>query len=211
MPQEMKINPPTTLDVGAIATAIATCVYSSFSFIRWYIPRRRKAKEAEQIARGVGDIQVCYDIMKDMRDSGMCERVVHFTAHNDGGYPRPGCKFFVNAVRWVTPSREQDRMVEAYKEISVDSEYCTMVANIIAHGHVVLDVAMMPDCLLREIYRSEDVKYSALFFIGFYQKQVQYISCARYSKMDRPFTMMEITRLKLQAHLISNELNKEHR
>ncbi len=116
-------------------------------------------------------------------DSGI-DRAIMFEGHNCGGPPSPDQPYFVDVIQPRTTALKghltADQIKEKYSNMPVDSHYIYMLRDLLKKDHILLNVAEMPDCLLKDIYTSkqEEVKYSLVSLAGIRGNSIIFISQA---------------------------------
>lgn len=139
-------------------------------------------------------------------DSGI-DRAIMFEGHNCGGPPSPDQPYFVDVIQPRTTALKghltADQIKEKYSNMPVDSHYIYMLRDLLKKDHILLNVAEMPDCLLKDIYTSkqEEVKYSLVSLAGIRGNSIIFISQATCSDEMTPETLFNA---KLAARKIKN-------
>lgn len=193
-------------DVAKIVEGLAAGVVAAFGFIRWYLPRRAQRREQKKTLVGLESLQKSFAVMEQaVHHQRLCDRAIIFAGHNDGGFPTAASPYYVSALHWVTHTMEAGKRIEDYRKLTVDSEYCRMVMQMVRDGFVVLTTTETPKGLLQSIYESEGIQQSLIVFIGVQNRKLIYISFARLKESSQ-FTQHDITRLKLLANNIANEI-----
>jgi len=129
----------------------------------------KKKKRSELINNLVASSEI-YNCMETIKTETSTDRVLLLEVSNNGGKPKPGSKMFARAVDVkVAENREQNRRLKIlhnYEEVQVDDAYIDMVLEAErTQGPYVFDVEEHKDCLLRQIYYSEGVRYSEVYHV----------------------------------------------
>lgn len=185
---------------GSIVGAMGLLTYFLKSGMWKEIKLRRRSLD---FVKGMESLQRIYACMARVQHD-YASRVLIFSGHDAGGLPRVGSGFWVSALHWVEHPRNAVTNFEDYANISVDLQYITMLLAANSEGTVFLKVSEMPDSLLKTYYQAEGVSESLIVFLGIREKNMFYMSIARYTD-DPPFSTMDIARIKLACQPILNE------
>lgn len=118
-----------------------------------------------------------YDTMHTIIDLTAVERILIFKAHNGGAAIKPTGELYVTALYedYIHPFSTTKAN---YVKYPVDKEYARMILEVIQNGRKDLVTQDMPDCMLRNVYLTEGVVCSKLFYLRQDKQSIYYMSAA---------------------------------
>lgn len=154
-----------------MVSEIAEAVGEIFSFLKIFTLRRRRAQD--QIKKVVE----IYDIMNGIIHDTDVERILVFKGHNGGGLIKPGSELYSSCIyeEFVQPFKSVKTI---YQNLPLDKEYVKILLDICSNKEVKIRTENLPDCFLKNIYLSENVKESHLYYLYQDKKSVYYCSLA---------------------------------
>ena len=164
---------------GAIAIVVAVIVTLITKSKGLFSAKERMYQDMGRLAEGMSILE---HQVSDA-DTGI-DRAIMFEGHNCGGPPSPDQPYFVDVIQPRTRAfvghLTADQIKEKYSNMPVDSHYIYMLRDLLKKDHILLNVAEMPDCLLKDIYTSkqEEVKYSLVSLAGIRGNSIIFISQA---------------------------------
>lgn len=195
-------------DAAKVVGGLGTGIAATLGFIKWWNTKRSQKRAIQKVSDGVSELRSAFQVMEEVvHHRRLCDRSIVFAAHNDGGYPSLTCPYYASAVHWVTIKEESYKRISDYRNLPVDSAYIKMVGSIIKEGHVLMDYGTMEPGILKDIYELENVGQSLIVLLGIKDKKLFYMGFARF-KDGNKFTVGDITRLKLAAHTVAEEMLK---
>jgi len=203
--QKIKMPSSITFDILKIAggVVVAICGLLTWFFKSGAWKEIKLRKRSMDFVKGMESLQRIYQSMQRIQDD-FASRVIIFSGHDAGGLPRVGSGFWVSALHWVEHPRNEITNFADYANISVDLQYINMLLDSQREGTVFLNVAEMPQSLLKSYYTAEGVSESLIVFLGIREKSMFYMSIARYVGEDS-FSSMDLARIKLACQPILNE------
>lgn len=163
-----------TAEIIASITGFAAVV---FGFIKWFLPfiklqqqlNRKKATQAK-FDEGLKSILRVNDLMDELRQHRHITRVVLLEISNGGDQPRPGSTMYASAVQVRRDTAEGDRDItaekalkEKYNRVTLDDHYIRMLVQIQTSGIYKFNVKNSENCMLRNFYITECIKYSEIY------------------------------------------------
>lgn len=181
---------------GIIIAIIGLIGVAGTPVLMHILQRRRNEKMRTGVMRGLEATRAIYGLLHEIVHSTSAERVVLFAGHNSGGVPRPHSPFYVTALHWVCKNQHQASLIRDYQGLIVDANYIGMLLDVERHGKVTLIPEHMPECQLKQIYASEGISQSIIFYIAITENKFLYLSVAKYSGQ---FDVNEVTRINLKV------------
>jgi hypothetical protein len=187
----------------------------------FYLENRKLKKENSKLTIKVKDqsifvqfifktsnesFEICKQILKNTKAS----RVHLFTASNG----KSDLKYCNSLFGFELVNDRIEVSCDTYKALEFDNAYNIMLKNSETSKKVVLDVAKMQDCLLKNIYNSIRIKHSIVVFsfrcsIDNENDRIFYLSIA--TKLDEPFSSDEEIYIKQKTdelkYVLKNIMN----
>lgn len=141
--------------------------------IGWFIRKfyetkkaRKKREKKEGVVEGLRSIAKVYNAMSNLRKCDEIERVLLLEVSNGGNTPRPGSKVYASAVNVKhMDSLMGKEILEKYERVKIDDEYINMCITVQAGNEYRMHVEKHHNCLLKDFYVAEGVKYSEVYHI----------------------------------------------
>lgn len=166
-----------------------------------------KAKQSEKDAK----VKSHYDTLVAMRDCKefmlkignfkTVHRVLLLKGSNSGGIPVVGAPYYARAIEGAG---EYTYTMENFSQVRVDYQYIQMLLNLISNKKIEIDVEKLPECLIRKIYETENVKKSVWFYIGANDLEIFFMSVSTKTEFD----LNEIAEIEIIANKISTIFDK---
>ena len=200
----------------AVIAALIGSIGVVLSFLKWYLPWRKKQKIQKTTIQQMRSIQKVYELMSEQLNNTNAERVVIFAGHNSGNTPKVGTPYYTSAIYWKLShktdcedtNKRKDRDfgidISDYKEIKVDGHYIDMLLTAYDRKHMLIETKEMPECQLKGYYEAESVVESLVVFLGFVGCNFIYMSIA--TLREEGFTKCDLTNIKLKASNIATEI-----
>lgn len=118
-----------------------------------------------------------YKLMAGVTKSTSSKRFLILKTTNGGGKPKVGSKIYAS-VLYEDVYHPFKSVINIYTRVVVDGEYVNMLRKVALDGFVSLDVPNMNPGLLREIYESEGVFFSQIFYLHETAEAFYYCSVA---------------------------------
>jgi hypothetical protein len=137
-------------------------------FKKWRLKKKKVKIEVDYLAR-LRSIATAYSIMDKIRYIKQVDRVFLLEVSNGGSKPRLGAKMYARAIelkldeKFATSTR--DALLAKYNEVMIDESYIRMVIELAEKGHYDFDIDKEHDCLLKQHYSAEGVRFSRVFHI----------------------------------------------
>jgi len=157
---------------------------SGQKLIEYWRAKKDNVRKAS-LVNSLQNMDYVYTAMRDVVERTPATRFIVFKGSNGGGLPKPGQEFYGSAVQEFHHGDDHDRLVEKYKKVPVDSGYISMLLEVVANGKKFLVVDEMEPGLLRNIYRSEGVRYAEVYYLAKSEKEIFYCSIATSSESER--------------------------
>lgn len=161
------------------------------------IARRRYAHGLDSLAQAL-------IVMDGFRHIPNVQRILCFSGRNSGGLPEAGKPYWVRAYYgW---SSHGDNVFDKYNfDIAVDNHYVETLAKVVKDGRYVLTTEKEPDgSLLKNLYLSDKVVQSRMYYLKIKDNNLYYFSVASY---EREFTMDEIIQIDLITQRLRSVLD----
>lgn len=123
-----------------------------------------------------------YDNMNTVLNTTEVERFLILKAHNGGGKIKAGSELYAS-VLYEDYRLPFKTVKEAYQKLMVDAEYVRMLNDIYINQRCNFISSTMPEGLLKNLYESEGVKYSELYFL--YQDKKSFYFCSIATSKDQ--------------------------
>lgn len=128
--------------------------------------------------RAVEDIVHIYEAMQDIVSNTDIQRVLVMATHNDGQEIKPGSKLYTS-VAYEQVSHPFQSVKALYQNIPLDSDYVSILLEILNKGKKAYHVKNMSTGLLKTIYDTEGVAYAEIYYLAdSHRKKIWYLSCA---------------------------------
>lgn len=132
-----------------------------------WLANRKLKKKHDNFIMGMRSVAKVYAAMYEIMKKTAAERILLLEVTNGGNAPKPGSIMYARAIEAQAPTSEQaQEMIRRYESVRIDDNYINMVlqsAN--THRPYCFDVDRHEDCLLRNIYITEGVRYSEVFHL----------------------------------------------
>lgn len=118
-----------------------------------------------------------YEAMHKMLENNKVKRVLVLKAHNGGGLIRPNTPLYVSAIYedYMSPFYS---VKETYQKVVIDEAYIRTLIDLCTKKHIKIKVKDLKQCLQKDIYDGEDIKYSELYYLGQDKKNLYFCSCS---------------------------------
>jgi hypothetical protein len=127
---------------------------------------RKYQVRKENVINGMRAIAKVYSSMDTLKDSQEIERVVLDEISNGGNTPMPGSRMFSNAINAKHTNLSLGReILERYDHVRIDDEFIKMCIMIQSGDPYKMIVKDAKECLLKDFYLNEGVKYSEVYHI----------------------------------------------
>lgn len=143
-----------------------------------------------------------YDNMKELLDSEEfgIERILILYAHNGGDDLVSGKPSYVSCLHEET-RHPFTSVKKDYQRLPLDGEYITMLTSLYLNKEINLKTADLKDSLLKNIYLTEGVDHSRLFFLKHTKEAFWFMSIAT----SKPEAIFEIPAAKVAiTRVVSN-------
>jgi phosphopantetheine adenylyltransferase len=175
------------LNIGVIATAIAT-VIMFISKVSQSVYKKVKDKINQNnlmdfVLNSNKASEECQRLVK--RKGGYADRVFRFYAHNSGGKPNIGKPYYVSAIEGFYRDEDVENRTEDFKKLEVDNLYKSLVIDLIKNKEIEIIVQEMTDCMLKNIYEVEGLKYAKLYYLDISSTDFFYFSVGWYEEPDQ--------------------------
>jgi hypothetical protein len=179
----------TSLLSGGVVVALIGILGKYLEF-KW----SRKTNQVT-IDNTIATIAHIYELMEDLVLSTPIEHFIIFKAENGGGIPRVGAPIYVSALMEMhkVPLTHSSH---DFQRLRIDSEYATLLHEILSNGNITYKVSNMKPSLLRSIYELSDIKEAKVFLLHTTKEAVYYCSIATTSAdglTDKCKTAAELT------------------
>lgn len=164
-------------------TAIATGIVLAFrkDAIEWWNKRKRKVLLTNLLDVGNIYAKVFSYILDDKRVG--VERFMLFETKDSGRKITPLTPVYVTAI--LEDYREPfQSSLDDIQNWRTDRAYTELLVDIIANGEKVIDVSQMPDCKLRNLYKSAGVKVCKVIYLHGTDTNMWYCSLASSKQID---------------------------
>lgn len=185
---------------GAVASgAVLTKMFQS------YIERVRSKKLYYNL-NAWGKI---HDLLEDTVHNTSVKRALIFEAHNSGKDIKPGSKLFISCLdEYVLQPFKGIKSI--YQNYPVDVSYVKMLRNIMDNEVYGVFVKTMNNELLKNIYESQDVKYSLVIYIHHKKgSQIWYASFSTDKEIDS-YDKLEVAYIKRNVEEIKKIIRTSH-
>lgn len=153
--------------LGVLLTFLGT-IAGSKALSDW-LERRAKAKKdgknEVKLIKGLEDLDEIYTIIETIKNVAPICRVFLLKGSNGGGLPIPGNEFYAHGVHQSVKGTNDT--LYKYIKVLVDAQYINMLLGIIKNKKISYIIDTMPEGLLKNIYISEGIKKSDIYFIGY--------------------------------------------
>ena len=161
----------------AMLSSAATISFALLAY--WGLLRKKKEASPLQHAQGWADIQrICTQLVKGSE----VERALMLMLTNGGGVPKIGAKLYVSALVNVTQDVPSHR-IPIYKQLEVDMPYIEMLLAASSRGRTSQLTETMERCMLRDISREENVKYSEIWHLMQTDDAYFFVSFSTYTQI----------------------------
>lgn len=161
-----------TLDMNNIIESVLKLMGGAFGvkIFDFWLEKYKEKKEKKQTDRIIANLKDISDmnvIMSDIVTNTEATRFLIFRGHDSGSVPNPKHPYFTKCLwQQVKNNDDVERLKKRYESIQVDVPYINMMIQILVNGVAKIKVSEMPDCLLKELYKSEGVEYSEVHFLA---------------------------------------------
>jgi hypothetical protein len=131
--------------------------------------------EGRSTVKQVTNVISIYDCMNDVIRNTDVEMIMIFAAHNCGGDIKAVERLRISCLYedFQKPFRSEKLK---YQEIDVDETYARMLGTLLMDKKIAHATETMPDCMLKDIYKSVGVSYSDVFLLKNTKKKIYYAS-----------------------------------
>ena len=157
---------------GGVAVAIVGII-SKYLEHRWN-SKAAKPKASTTVIKTVASI---YQSMQKVLMSSNVERILILKVENGGGKPKVGAHIYASAIMEVQKD-PRITVLDNYQRLRADAGYVELLADLLTKEHVIINVSELPDCLLKTIYKAENIKYSEVYYLHATDEAIYYCSFA---------------------------------
>lgn len=192
--------------VGLVVAVIAATHKGLTNAIQKWFERRDQEKWS--VIQGLKQLRAMHDSFQEIIGIEKANRVLIFAGSNSGGVPRIDSPFYCEAIHGTyDPSICEIDPLERYGiKRKVDRFYVEMLLQLEKDGSVILEREKMPDCKLKNYYTDEEVRHSALWFIGIIDCKFLYVSVATCE--ETPFSKSELMRMELAVERLRSAIKE---
>lgn len=197
--------------LAIVFAALAGLIAGAFGGLRQvldaYMARWKKRIDTPALSgvRLLAKLSDLYGVFEEAKSVPVVERALVFVGHNCGGLPEPGKRYTVRAqIGWG--SRDNEAIKRFAFDLEIDEEYARILNEVNRVGFKLLEVEEMPPSLLRQIYKREKVKYSALFRLC-HDQETNEFGYASFASYTEPFSEDDLSGLSLVSSRLRNILN----
>lgn len=160
------------MDVVSLIGVILGSSGAATLITNWFKDRKHKRelaadiKEKNRFLSGLKRISSAYDLLGTLEHIPIIDRVLLIKVTNGGATPRLGSTIYASAIKATAETQAESRKIEEiYAKVRVDDAYIKMCIRA-AQGEVYeFDVAKHEECILKDFYMSEDVKYAEIYHL----------------------------------------------
>lgn len=141
-------------------------------FEHYWLKRKaqKEEKQKENFVANLKDISLMNHFMEDVIKNTAADRFLILMGHDSGNIPNPKHPYFAKAM-WQKVKNEGDdddttNLLRKFDSIRVDFAYINMIIEIMTKGCMKINVETMPNCFLKMMYQSENIKYSEVYFLA---------------------------------------------
>lgn len=143
---------------------------------------KKKKREKDLTVDAFEDLMRLEVIFDDLLKHSPIERILFLKGSNSGGMPVFGEPYYVQCLMaGCSDVLEKYEIMRNYNKIIVDGNYCELLRDVVANNTQKFVVREMKDSLLARLYQMEGVKYSEIYFLDNYNKNLYFISFASYA------------------------------
>lgn len=120
------------------------------------------------LAQNMRDIQEIHMVMEELVKETSYERITIFYAEDSAGIIAPGKIMYITAIYEKTHQNDDNQIRSIIKSIQrweSDTPYYGMISDVISRGHIELITENMPNSNLKDLYKSDNIKYSNVFHL----------------------------------------------
>jgi hypothetical protein len=186
------LNEESQKGLWAVAVAIVTTL--GIKIWEYFLSWKRQI-EADSNAQRITNILAVVSALDELVEQSKIGRAMLFVGSNGGMLPRPGHLYKVQCVYGNSEKEKGQVLVDRYEYVVPDRQYMGILTELITLKDCVrLSVDEMPErSMLKDIYLSEGVKYSYMFYLGSTKSELYYCSVASYDEnLDDPSTRSKI-------------------
>lgn len=156
-------------------------------------------------------VEIIYMLDRLIHDDAMAnlniERAVVIKCHNDGDEIMPlSYKYF--SVIYEDFRKPFKSVRNKYKGISVDKEYVLMISKMYQNKTLAVTVEEMPECMMKDIYTVEGIKFTQMFFVKHTKRGYWYLSVSTSQKGETFSTPLHRSELYLVVNKIRRLLKQ---
>lgn len=149
-------------------------ILAKFAYDVWKQHQADRKHFSDQF-KNRGDV---YQVMNEVLQSTSARRFLVFRAHNGGGRPKLGAVIYSTCIYedFIPPFQAK---IHDFHRVLLDREYIQMMRRLITDDHVnILPEKMQPGELLKDIYETEGVAFSQVFYLHETREAFYYCSIA---------------------------------
>lgn len=132
-----------------------------------WLLKRKHEKRRDSFIMGMRSVAKVYASMSEIKRLTSADRVLLMEVTNGGNAPKPGSIMYARAIEAKAADSDKEQWIlSRYESVRIDDAYINMVLQSAHTGQCyAFYVKTHADCLLKNIYITEGVKYSELYHL----------------------------------------------